>query len=316
MVTHRSKRRRGPKWTEEALESLIESQPWLTGQDLLIIGRQVKTTGGILDLLAIDVVGVVYIIELKVGKALPSVSGQVLSYRRAIRNLDRANLIGLVAGGRLQIDLEEAFERHFDRPLPEVVNNSQRIMVGAKSFHPQAAGSILELLDLDCWVDAFRYVREPDGLSLIACCRTDEDVANGSHLEEKAAIAPRRAPARPGPTVTFPVDENFRRFWEAHAGNFMPFATFGFIYERYEDWIRKQQADGVRRLNKGQVGRDLATIVRGSGEWSRVFVPHTGSYDEYNTVKVPASTRTYRALNHDPAYQLASVGRGSEVQQL
>lgn len=311
-MTQRSKRRRGPKWTEEALESLLESQPWLTGQDLLIIGRQTKTAGGIIDLLAIDVMGVIHIIELKVSKALASVTGQVLSYRRAIKKLDREKLIGLAADGRLQIDLEEAFERHFDRPLPEAVNNSQAIMIVAKSFHPQAAGSILELQDLDCSVDAFRYVRQSDGLSLMACCRNDREVADGSHLEERAAIAPRRVPDRPRPSTTIPVDENVRHFWEVHAGNFMPFATFRFIYRRYEEWVRQQQRTGVGSLNKGQVGRDLATIVRGSGDWVRVFVPHAGSYAEYNTVKVPASTRTYRALNHDPAYQLASIGGASE----
>jgi hypothetical protein len=312
-VTRRSKRPEAPKWAEKELENHLQSQPWLTGQDLLIIGRQVRTAGGIIDLLAVDVMGVIHIMELKVRKASASVTGQVLSYRHAIKKLDREELIGLVADGRLQIDLEGAFERHFDRPLPETVNSSQTIVIVAKSFHPQAAGSILELLDLDCSVDAFRYVHQSDGLSLIACCRTDGDVANGFHLEERPAIAPRRVPARPRPTMTFPVDDDFRRFWEAHAGSFKPFATFTFIYERYEDWVRQQQINGVRRLNMGQVGRDLAMIVRGSEDWVRVFVPHAGIYANYNTVKVPASTRAYRALNHDPAYQCKAIARASEL---
>lgn len=300
-MNNRSKQRGGSKWTENDLEDCLESQPWLTGQDLLIIGRQVKTTGGILDLLAVDVVGVIYIIELKVDKALPSVSGQVLSYRRAIKKLNREELVGLVAGGRLQIDLEEAFRRHFDQPLPETLNRSQGIMVVAKAFHRQAADSILELLDLNHSVDAFRYVRQPDGVSLIACCRTDGDVANGSHMEETVAAIPRIR-ARATPSATFPVDQTFRRFWQAHAGDLMPFATFSFIYERYDDWVRQQPANGVQRLNRGQVGRDLATIVRDSGDWVRVFVPRGEIYADYNTVKVPASTRDYRAFNHDPAY--------------
>jgi hypothetical protein len=59
--------------SEKNLEDYLEAHPWLTGQDLLIIGRQLNLGGRIMDLFAVDATGDIYIFELKLKGASPSV---------------------------------------------------------------------------------------------------------------------------------------------------------------------------------------------------------------------------------------------------
>ena len=57
---------------EDYLQVHLSLHLSLLGLNLLVTGRQVDTTaGGIIDLLAIDATGVIYIIELKLGQAPP-----------------------------------------------------------------------------------------------------------------------------------------------------------------------------------------------------------------------------------------------------
>jgi RecB family endonuclease NucS len=65
--------------TEARLEELIETEPTILGEPLLIIGRQVRTSfGGIIDLLAVDAEGVLHVIELKKDKTPREVVAQAL----------------------------------------------------------------------------------------------------------------------------------------------------------------------------------------------------------------------------------------------
>lgn len=120
---------------EKELEDYLESHLSLPGQRLLIIGRQVKRgnqirrgkqvlrVGARIDLLAIDATGVIYTIELKLGKASESIIAQILRYRRRIKRMDREELVRHVADGQLKLDLVKAFRQHFGHPLPETIMN-------------------------------------------------------------------------------------------------------------------------------------------------------------------------------------------------
>jgi hypothetical protein len=56
--------------TEARLEELIEAEPTILGEPLLIIGRQVTTSfGKVIDLLAVDADGVLHVLELKKDKS-------------------------------------------------------------------------------------------------------------------------------------------------------------------------------------------------------------------------------------------------------
>ncbi len=301
---------------EEDLEDYLEAHLSLLGQDLLIIGRQVKVVGGLIDLLAIDPTGVIYVIELKLNGASPSVIAQVLGYRRSIKRLNREKIIRVVADGDLKIDLVEAFQRHFGHPLPEAANKSQVLVIIAASIHPKTADGILELLDEGYSVTTFRYVLQSDAVSLIPCCRSDQDVEEGSHAETRPSALPNRfvAPPHRSPICRVPVDENIRRFWLTHAQDFTPFVTFRFIYERYKDWVHAQTDEGVHLRQRGLFGRHLSAIISESNEWTRVFVALCSDMAAYDTFMAPPSARTYRAADHPVvAYQRNPIGRASEL---
>jgi RecB family endonuclease NucS len=65
---------------ERDLEIWLEKNPDLLGRDLLVIGRQVSTTSGPLDLLAIDESGALHIIELKRSMLPREAVAQALDY--------------------------------------------------------------------------------------------------------------------------------------------------------------------------------------------------------------------------------------------
>lgn len=310
---------------ENALEDYLEAHLSLPGQRLLIIGRQVKrgrqikrgtqviTVGARIDLLAIDSTGVIYIIELKLGEASQSIIAQILRYRRRIKRITREELIRDVADGRLKIDLVKAFQRRFGHPLPETVNESQVLIIVAASIDPKITDSILDLLETCYAVATFRYVVRSGALSFIPCCRSDQDVAEGSHLEPIASAPPNRTVVASGPTIRVPVDEKTRRFWSAHAQDFASVVTFRFIYERYEHWVHAQDAE-ARPRQDGLFGRDLSAIVSESNEWTHVFVPPPGNMAANDTLIAPPSVRTCRAQGHShSAYQRNPIHRAPEL---
>ena len=306
--------------SEKDLEDYLETRLWLTGQDLLVIGRQVKISGGEIDLLAIDSTGLLHIVELKLDKASPSVIGQILHYWQSIKQMNREELIH-VAHGNLRIDLEVAFQQRFDHPLPETVNESPpALMIIGDSFHRQTASSILALRGRGWSVTTFRYVNSPDVQSgpvrLIPCCRSDQDVKDSTHSKVSPSAQPNDIVVAPDrrPFCQVHVDENVRRFWATHSKGFMPFVTFGFIYGRYIDWVHEQADDNTRVRQMGQFGKQLSAITRESNEWTSVFVGHRSDMAVYDTIMAPPSVRTSFASGHTlRAYQLNSITPVSEL---
>lgn len=277
-----------PVRSEKDLEDYLVDNPSLLGEDLLIIGRQVGTVGGIIDLLAIDSTGAISIVELKLGKALPAILAQVLGYRRSIKRLDRAMIIRLAAAVGLGIDLEQAFEQRFGRPLPTAVNESQRIIIAAASVHAVTAAGILALLDDGYSIITFRYAAEVDAINLIPCCRSDRDVEEGTHLEKKLPAPLNRLRVLPPGKRQHSIDKTVRRFWIVHSQDFAPFSTFSFIFERYELWAGAQ---GILPHQSGQFGLHLSAIAAETDEWTRVYVSRHRDMAGYNTFKPPTDTR-------------------------
>jgi hypothetical protein len=310
---------RAPFTSEAILEDYLESQlsHHLShiGQNLLIIGRQI---GGRIDLLAIDATGVTYVIELKLNEADSQITTQVLVYRRWLKRLNREKLISVVASGRLNIDLEAAFQRHFGHALPETVNESQVLMIIAASIHPDTAEAILELQDSGISCTTFRYVVQPEAVSLIPCCRDDENVEEGTHIGTKrTAFGTRARAAIPARASSHRVNigEDVRQFWRDHAEDFTPFVTFNYVYERYEHWVQTQAAEGLSpRLRQwGQFARQLHALVIEAGDWMRVYVPPGNEIDAYETIEVTPSWRTsIRAGYRIVAYARKPVERRSE----
>ena len=84
--------------TEARPEELIEAEPTILGEPLLIIGRQVPTSfGKIIDLLAVDADGILHVLEPKKDKTPREVVAQVLDYGSWVRSLTHADVLKLFA---------------------------------------------------------------------------------------------------------------------------------------------------------------------------------------------------------------------------
>lgn len=112
------------------LEEWIASDPSILGPDLLVIGRQVPTKSGPLDLLAIDKGGNLVIIELKRDKLPRDVLAQAIDYASDVATwtVDR---ISEVCTKQTDKSLADAFNEQFpDIDLEAItVNDGQRILL-------------------------------------------------------------------------------------------------------------------------------------------------------------------------------------------
>jgi len=77
---------------EQHLEEWIERDPALLQAGLVIVGRQVYTAGGPLDLLALDFQGCWNVIEIKRGKVHRETVAQAIDYASCIREMDAEEL--------------------------------------------------------------------------------------------------------------------------------------------------------------------------------------------------------------------------------
>jgi len=119
----------GRRETED-LEQWIKNNPAILGQDILVIGEQVTTKSGPIDLLGIDTSGNLVVVELKREK-LPRVTlAQAVDYTSDSASWD-VDKIGEVClkytGQSLEDYLNESFE---DVDLEDLaINKTQRILL-------------------------------------------------------------------------------------------------------------------------------------------------------------------------------------------
>ena len=136
---------------EERLEGWLEKDISVLDQDLLVIGRQVSTSmGGKIDLLCLDSAGETVVIELKKGQTPRDVTAQTLDYASCVQGLTDEELRDIAerylgsAGS-----LRDAFERKFDRPIPEELNLGHRSLIVATSVDASTERIVRYLSELD-----------------------------------------------------------------------------------------------------------------------------------------------------------------------
>lgn len=114
----------------EDLEKWIKDNPIILGQDILIIGEQVRTKSGPLDLLGIDKSGDLIIIELKRDKLPREVIAQALDYVSDVSSwdLDKISDECLKFSG---LPLEDYLNENFDEiELDDLkINENQRLLL-------------------------------------------------------------------------------------------------------------------------------------------------------------------------------------------
>jgi len=112
------------------LEPWLESNPEIIASDIAIIGRQVMSKSGPIDLLAIDKSGNLIIIELKRGQIPRVALAQAIDYASDVAewSIERISEICTAYSNKT---LEEVFNEHFpDIDLENVnINSTQRILL-------------------------------------------------------------------------------------------------------------------------------------------------------------------------------------------
>ena len=155
---------------EKELEDLLVEDPALLGTRLLIFGRQVLTRQGkFIDLLGMDVDGVVHVLELKRDKTPREVVAQVLDYGQWVSTLDREAILA-IGRSHLGRELAEAFSETFDgEPLPDEINDEQRLVVVASSLDDSSERIVEYLHGFGVPINAVFFAHmEDDGRHYVA----------------------------------------------------------------------------------------------------------------------------------------------------
>jgi hypothetical protein len=119
------------------IESAVESAPELLGIDVLIVGRQVPTPSGPLDLLALDAEGHLVVVENKRDRTPRDVLAQTLDYAAYVSTLafdDVAAIYAIYCGrtGTNDTDLAEVYEERFGEQLDAITYPPQMIIVASR----------------------------------------------------------------------------------------------------------------------------------------------------------------------------------------
>ena len=120
---------------EADLESWIEQDPSLIAQGLRIIGRQVITEAGRLDLLAIDPRGRLIVVEIKAGRLHREVIAQALDYASVVATLPADRLSAIAKEYAAKSGRHDGDDLDVVKRLSEDLDDSRRevavIVVGA-----------------------------------------------------------------------------------------------------------------------------------------------------------------------------------------
>ena len=241
--------------TEEQLESLLEKDPTILGDRLMVIGRQVQTDRGKrIDLLGIDEDGTVRILELKRGRAAREAVAQVLEYGAWVQKLSRENITELFTSSSPEISFEEAFENTFGFAPPDEINAGHKLTLVSTQIDRDAQ-EIIEYLDAAYEVPInvifFRYFKEGDR----------EYIARNYLIEENQEPAGSRRKSSSKKELWNERDwyVAFNRSWEDAV-------THGFISAGGGDWYSntlKRVPEGARIWvcvpKTGYVGHGVVT---------------------------------------------------------
>lgn len=122
--------------SEKVLHEMILKSPEILGDELMLIGTEVRTPhGGYVDLLGIDPAGTLIIIELKREKTPRDVVAQALDYASWVKNLRVEDVKQIYSSFRKGHDLQTDFQKRFNVSLdPEVVGTSHQVVIAAAAL--------------------------------------------------------------------------------------------------------------------------------------------------------------------------------------
>lgn len=157
---------------EKRLETCLEKDISLLSSGILVIGRQVATDCGLIDLLGMDVNGNLVIIELKRHCTTREVTAQALDYASWVKDwsYDQVKEISDKYLSEQNSSLETAFLLKFNQQLPETLNEKHQILIVASQIDSNTERIIKYLSEygLQINVATFQYFRDANGKEFMA----------------------------------------------------------------------------------------------------------------------------------------------------
>ena len=204
---------------EERLEDWLCGDISLLSDKLLVIGRQISTSGGVLDLLAVDENANLVIVELKRHKTPRDVVAQTLDYASCIQDFGRED-VERHARDFLKEGFDKAFTERFGHEVPETVNGRHRMYIVASSLD-SATRRIVEYLSRVHGVDinaaTFSYFNTEQGEFVARSTLLDDD-----EVERRAEVrATKRRPAASEDELrNVAVENGVSELWDKAIGGF------------------------------------------------------------------------------------------------
>ncbi len=157
---------------EDKLEDWLESDISMLGPGLLVIGRQVRTGFGAIDLLCLDSSGDTVVIELKRGKTPREVTSQALEYASWVKELsnDQITEIATRHFEKYSHSLDAAFQERFDEQLPNELNLSHRSLIVAEAMDASTERIVRYLSDMNVPINLtiVQHFKADDGKEMLA----------------------------------------------------------------------------------------------------------------------------------------------------
>ena len=152
--------------SELMLHQMIKAAPELLSPDWMLIGSEVPSHGGRLDLLAVAPDGSLVLIELKRGRTPREVVAQALDYASWVEELQADEIAAIYHGYAPGRSLAADFEERFRRPLGDEELNANHELVIVASELDAATERIVQYLNrhgIGINVLFFRVFEHPGG---------------------------------------------------------------------------------------------------------------------------------------------------------
>jgi len=133
---------------ETDMESWIADDISIISEDLMVIGRQVRTDyNKEIDLLCIDITGDIVIIELKRNKTPREVIAQILDYASWVNDLSSEQIKEIWMKEKKEKSLEDAFKEKFGFDLPKDINEHHSMLIVALEIDSDTERVVKYLVD-------------------------------------------------------------------------------------------------------------------------------------------------------------------------
>lgn len=200
---------------ESRLEDIIEADVSILGLDvLLVVGRQVLTKfGKRVDLVAMDVEGSVYVVELKRDRTPREVVAQVLDYGYWVRTLTDEDLAAIYAKYNADQTLAVAFRARFDQELPDALNGSHQLIIVASELDAATERIVSYAADYDLPLNVVFFQHFTDGSAEYL---TRSWLIDPAEAESKAKVPKKSKPQETwnGQDFYYSAGEDERRNWQ------------------------------------------------------------------------------------------------------